>query len=246
MNTFAICSLAYGERCIGEFNQLVESLDKINPNLNIFVCTNDKSKIQKQSINIIETTKPFNYNLKMVAIESALLNFSKVICVDSDGIFYPNTDFSFINNLTDNSFYCYHKTKLIKWLGNRIEISKLLNGKTKFDNFNEYGMALNEIKDNNDLEFIDEGIFLISLTDINKRKEFINEWKYILNYTQKGQTSDKDNIFLPGAFEGIILNMICKKLKINIEVYPKILIDFFNSFLHYGNIDGNILNKNLI
>jgi hypothetical protein len=247
MSTFAICSLAYGERCIGEFNQLVESLDKINPNLNIFVCTNDRSKIQKQSINIIETLEPFNYNLKMVAIESALQSFSKIICVDSDGIFSPTTNFTFIDNLSDNTFYCYHKTKLIKYLGYRLSMNKLLNGTTEFDNLNEYGIALKVLNNNlNDLEFIDEGIFLIRIEDINKRNEFISNWKNTIEYTKKGQRSDKNNIWLPGVFEGVILNLICKKLKININVYPTILIDFFNSFMHYGDIGVNISNKTII
>jgi hypothetical protein len=246
MNTFAICSLAYGERCINEFNELVESLDKIDSSLNIFVCTDNKSKIQKQSINIIETIEPFNYNLKMVSIEAALKQFNTIVCVDTDALFNLNTNFSILNELNDNTFYCYHKTRLIKYLGYKISMNKLLDGTTEFDNLNDYGIALKKLNGDNNLEFMDEGIFLLSLSDISKRNEFINKWKKIIEYTKKGQRSDKNNIWLPGTFEGIILNMICKELQINIEVYPKILIDFFNSFLHYGNIDGSILNKNLI
>jgi hypothetical protein len=43
------------------------------------VCTNNKSKIENKNINIVETNKKFNYNLKKESIKIALKSFDNIL-----------------------------------------------------------------------------------------------------------------------------------------------------------------------
>ena len=67
MKEFALCFLAYGDEHIDEFNDVSKKILSTHPLSNIFVLTDDKSKIHNQSINIFETQEEFNFNLKPVS-----------------------------------------------------------------------------------------------------------------------------------------------------------------------------------
>ena len=54
MKEFALCFLAYGDEHIEEFNKTCNKILSTHPLSNIFVLTNDKSKIHNDSINIFE------------------------------------------------------------------------------------------------------------------------------------------------------------------------------------------------
>ena len=68
MKEFALCFLAYGDEHIKEFNKVCNKILVSHPLSNIFVLTNDKSKIDNHTINIFEKQEDFNFNLKRYII----------------------------------------------------------------------------------------------------------------------------------------------------------------------------------
>ena len=84
MKEFALCFLAYGDEHIKEFNKVCNKILVSHPLSNIFVLTNDKSKIDNHSINIFEKQEDFNFNLKRYIIAEAFETYDTIIMLDTD------------------------------------------------------------------------------------------------------------------------------------------------------------------
>lgn len=218
MNDFAICFLAYNDEHIDEFNHISKSL---LPFKNIFVCTNRINKIV-ENVNIIETTESFNYNLKRKSIEFALKKFDIILVMDTDYIVDKNIKFSVFNDIVDG-LYITWINDTVDFMGKKISVC---------DTTNEYFNKLHKLNTTNkNLFFIDECIFLLKITDENKKIKFIESWNYIFNETEDVQPNNGNN----GAIEGLIIYLSCLLSDINIyKVYDyKKLDNLFNNFYHY-------------
>jgi hypothetical protein len=218
---FAICFLAYGDEHIDEFNLICKELLNINSNLNIFVCTNDVSKIKNKKINIIETKEKFNYNLKKEAIKCALKKFNTIVCMDTDMVLRKNINFEAIDNLDDGLYITTSPFKNFKYKKKLISINKILND-------TEYGNSLKVYANTNDLYSIDEQIFILKINDLNKKNAFINHWDYIFNNFQSNDFNQY------GMYEGLNIFTAAKLSDIVIGVSTLNLNIFFDSFSHCG------------
>lgn len=219
---FAICFLAYGDKYIKEFNIICNNLLNINPNLNIFVCTNNKSKIENKNINIVETNKKFNYNLKKESIKIALKSFDNILWMDTDILIKNTIDFSIFETLTENGLYVYKKPyKIFRHKSKCISIHNILNT-------TKYGKLIKKFNNNSDLFFLDEHIFIIKECDTLKKQAFIDNWDYIFNNLQNYKLNNN------GMYEG--LNIYAAAIKANIKIInPNIKLKiFFQSLPHYG------------
>ena len=215
MNKIALCFLVYGDEHIKEFNELIKSL----PNSNIFVITNDKSKIEDLSINIIETQEEFNFNLKRYVIKEAFKQYDTIVLLDTD-IKINSNFFSKINNLNSDGMW-------VKWID-----PKLTHKGTRLDiRNNQYCIELNKLNTSNlQLQFIPEFCVIIKIKDINKRIQFTNLWNDIHFKIKKYEPTDRHHN-LKGAIEGCIMYLSCLNLGINIKTDNSI----FDLVTHYAS-----------
>ena len=88
MINFALCFLAYGDEHITELNSIGNTLS----NYPTFVLTDYKTKIKNKSINVIETTEDFNFNLKYPIYRS--VNNSIFTNINYDKKYLYNTLYS--------------------------------------------------------------------------------------------------------------------------------------------------------
>lgn len=220
MTKIAFCFLAVGNEHINEFNYISNKLSKFGE---IFVCTDDESKINK-NFNIIKNNDAFNYNLKRKSIDNALKTHDTIIAMDTDYyLINDNLNFSSIDQLSDGMY--------VVWIDNSVffmkDIITIENTKS------EYVKKLIELNDTNkDLFFIDECIFLLKISDKEKKNNFINNWNKIFLETEHIQPNNKNN----GAMEGLIIYLSC--LKSGIDVYEtkkfELLQKQLNNFYHYS------------
>jgi hypothetical protein len=231
---FAICFLAYGNEHINEFNIICNSLLTLNANLNIFVCTNDVSKINNKNINIIETAKQFNYNLKRESIKFALKKFDTILCMDTDMVLRNNIDFSIIDNLLEDGLYLTQSPyRVFRYRGQLVSSYGILNN-------TNYGKLLKEYANTNDLYFSDEQIFVLKIKDKSKKENFINHWDYIFDNFQPIELNEY------GMYEGLNIYTSAKLSELSIHLPNTNLNTFFKSFSHYGWDVKKTNTKNLI
>lgn len=220
MNNLSFCFLAYGDEHIKEFNHISKLLLTFG---DIFVCTDNRSKII-ENVNITETSESFNYNLKRKSIEQALKKFDTILVMDTDyHLIDENINFSVFNDLLDGLYITWIDDK-VDFMGEKISTCDINNKYfTKLDKLNI---------SNNKLFFIDECVFLLKISDKNKKIKFIENWNYIFNETKDIQPNNGNN----GAIEGLIIYLSC--LLSNINIYKvsdyKSLDKLFNNFYHYS------------
>lgn len=220
MNNFGLCFLAYGNEHIEEFNILSSDLLLHNPNLNIYVVTNDKLKIINQNLTVIETKEDFNFNLKRLAIEEAFKYHSTIVLLDTD-LKILNKSFSFMSNIVGDGMY-------VKW------IDKELTHKAERLNIrnNEYCVELSKLNYRNQpIQFIPEYCVYLKITDQVKQKEFIHYWEKYHNKVKDLEPTDRHND-LNGAVEGCIMYLTCLNLNISIVQGKS---ELFTPVTHYGS-----------
>lgn len=220
MNNFGLCFLAYGDEHIEEFNILSNDLLLSNPNLNIYVVTNDKSKIDNKNIHIIGTDEEFNFNLKRLAIEEAFKHHPTIVLLDTD-LKILNKSFSFMSNIVADGMY-------VKW------IDKELTHKTERLNIrnNEYCVELSKLNFRNQpIQFIPEYCVYIKITNPTERKDFIDYWGKYHNKIINIEPTDRHND-LSGAVEGCIMYLTCLNLNIPIIQGKD---ELFTPITHYGS-----------
>lgn len=220
MNNFGLCFLAYGDEHIEEFNVLSTDLLMANKELDIYVVTNDKSKIHNQNINIVETLEDFNFNLKRLAIAEAFKKHKTIVLLDTD-LKILNKSFSFLSNVNNDGMY-------VKW------VDKELTHKTNRLNIrnNDYCVELNKLNlSNNQIQFIPEYCVFIKISDTNKQKEFIKLWGEYHERIKHIEPTDRHND-LSGAVEGCIMYLTCLNLDIPIISDKN---ELFTPITHYGS-----------
>ena len=218
MKEFALCFLAYGDEHIKEFNKVCNNILVSHPLSNIFVLTNDKSKIDNHSINIFEKQEDFNFNLKRYIIAEAFETYDTIIMLDTD---IDIKSFEQMN-LSINSDGMY-----VNWISSKlIHKGKLLN----IGN-DEYCNALRKL--NNyayPIQFIPEFCVFFKISEIKTRKEFIERWDYIHNSINEFEPTDR-HLNLNGAVEGCIMHSACIDIGLPIIVSTEL----FESVRHYAS-----------
>lgn len=198
MINFALCFLAYGNEHINEFN----NLNIFNLNLPIFVLTNDKSKIDNISVNVIETHQEFNFNLKRHVVAEAFKQYDTIILMDTD---VNITSFSFLSEVNTDRVWVKWIAPKLTHKGNRLNIHN-----------NEYCVELSKLnKHNLPIQFIPEFCVIIKIEDIDKRFKFIERWDEIHNLIKQFEPTDR-HYNLNGAIEGCIIYLTCMDLGIPI------------------------------
>lgn len=199
---FALCFLAYGDEHIDEFNNLVDSILEYPT----FVLTDDSSKIYKhQSINIIETNEPFNFNLKRIVINEAFKTYDTVLLLDTD---ITINSIEFISTIEKDGMY-------VEWID-----PKLTHKGDRLDMYNnEYCIQLTKLnKHRLPIQFIPEYCVSIKIADFDKRFKFIERWNEIHNLIKEFEPTDR-NYNLNGAIEGCIMYLSCMDLELPIIPY---------------------------
>jgi hypothetical protein len=218
MSNFGLCFLAYGDEHIDEFNVVSSELLSSNPNLHIFVATDDKSKI-KTNANIIECFEEFNFNLKRLAIFEAFKQFDTVIMLDTD-VKILNKSFSFIAEINTDGMY-------VKWIDNQLTHKA---DRLNIHN-NEYCVELSKLNNNKlQIQFIPEYCVLIKIEDPVKRIQFTDRWGEIHDKIKDFEPTDR-HYDLNGAVEGCIMYLTC----LDLDLPVKQSNNLFNSITHYGS-----------
>lgn len=215
---FALCFLAYGDEHINEFNDVSNNILLHNPEVHIFVLTNDVSKIDNPSVTIIETQEEFNFNLKRYVVGEAFKQYDTIILLDTD--IRINASFNFINQIETDGMY-------VKWVDPQLTHKGVrLNNQN-----NEYCIQLNKLNNNFlPIQFIPEFCVIIKITDIQKRMEFIERWGEIHNTIKEIEPTDR-HYNLNGAIEGCIMFLSC--LDNNIPIIAN--EGLFQSITHYAS-----------
>lgn len=241
MKKIAICLLAYGEEHIIECNELIEKLSKYVDKLDFIVASDSPNEISKIATKVIEIKEKFNYNQKIIPIEYGLNKYDVILFMDTDMSFRPSIDFSFLNNLEDG-FYAQWFGKIQKHIDEiPTSIYSILNGTSKFEDLNEYGSLLKTItKSENDTFFIDEYLFVIKSTDINKKQNFITEWKKLYETTKLVSPKDRYGN-RRGSLEGILISMAIYNSNFKLLENESIRM-LFSYITHHLSFDEHIEN----
>jgi hypothetical protein len=209
MINFALCFLAYGDEHITELNTL--------SNYPTFVLTDDKTKIKNKSINVIETTEDFNFNLKRYSVKEAFRNYNTIVMLDTD---VNIQSLSFVSEITSDGMY-------VEWVD-----PKLTHKGFRMDNKNnEYLIELSKLNNHKlPIQFIPEFCVVIKISDIDKRMQFVERWGEIHDSIKQFEPTDR-HYNLNGAVEGCIMYLTCMDLNIPIIAYSdKLQITHYTSY----------------
>ena len=213
MINFALCFLAYGDEHITELNSLGNTLS----NYPTFVLTDDKTKIKNESINVIETTEDFNFNLKRYSVKEAFRNYDTIVMLDTD---VNIQSLSFVSELTSDGMY-------VEWVD-----PKLTHKGFRMDSKNnEYLIELSKLNNHKlPIQFIPEFCVVIKISDIDKRIQFVERWGEVHNSVKQFEPTDR-HYNLNGAVEGCIMYLTCMDLDIPIIPYSdKLQITHYASY----------------
>lgn len=197
---FALCFLAYGDEHITEFNNLQNYLQEYPT----FVLTDNRSLISSTTSNIIETTEEFNFNLKRYAVNSAFQKYDTIVLLDTD---IDIQTFEFIDEIEMDGMY-------VEWID-----PKLTHKGIRLDTKNnKYLIELSKLnKHSLPIQFIPEYCVVIKISDVDKRKQFVERWGEIHNIVKDVEPTDR-HYNLNGAIEGCIMYLTCMDL--NIPIIP--------------------------
>lgn len=227
---FCFSFLAYGEEHIKEFNIVAKSILKLNPDYKIIVGTDSPIDIIDGTYNIIEINEPFNYNLKRIVIEHSLKEFNTILFLDTDIFIRYGINFSILDNLEDGMY-----------AAEIVGLAKLCDAGGSLEYMREYLDELGKTyKD--ELFLINEGIFILNLSDIKQKKDFIKYWKEIDIQTRPYHKVAYD---LPGAMEGLIMWIAVQKSNIKLTLMEGEIEKLFNFISHFGSRNRK-LEKTLI
>ena len=227
---FCFSFLAYGEEHIKEFNIVAKSILKLNPDYKIIVGTDSPIDIIDGTYNIIEINEPFNYNLKRIVIEHSLKEFNTILFLDTDIFIRYGINFSILDNLEDGMY-----------AAEIVGLAKLCDAGGSLEYMRGYLDELGKTyKD--ELFLINEGIFILNLSDIKQKKDFIKYWKEIDIQTRPYHKVAYD---LPGAMEGLIMWIAVQKSNIKLTLMEGEIEKLFNLISHFGGRNRK-LEKTLI
>lgn len=215
-----VAILAYGEEHIIEANSLIDDFLNKSNEVTLYIGTDSpESIIKNDKVKTFLIKDTFNYNLKRIPFEYALINHDYVILSDSDIHILNNLDFAFLKNLEDGMY--------VNW-SSVINSSVILKSEIE-EVYIE--VIRNNVEPGQKLYFINESTLLFKITDINKKIKLLESWDAYYNRTRHSQpTYDK-----VGAVEGVLINAACTKSDLpmyNMNINKDVEI-FFKNFLHY-------------
>lgn len=226
MIDFGICCVAFGDEHIDEFNLLSQSLYNINPDIHIYVYTNNGSKIIDKRVYVTESNLKWNFNLKKESIKIALSKHDTILFMDTDMYVKKDLNFDILNDFIDDGLYLTRiPHKIFKYKeGETISIHNMIH-KTKYG---EYIKTL--VNDYNDLVFTEEQFFILKLSNQDKKDKFYEIWDIIYQNT-KDLNSHKDSIFE----EGLNIYLACVLSDTTLHGIKTSMKILYNYFVHYGN-----------
>ena len=227
---FCFSFLAYGEEHIKEFNIVAKSILELNSNFKIIVGTDSPSDIIEGVYRIIKINEPFNYNLKRIVIEHSLKEFNTILFLDTDIFIRYGINFSILDNLEDGMY-----------AAEIVGLDKLRDVYGSLEYMREYLDELSKIYID-ELFLIHEGIFVLNLSDVEQKKDFIKYWKEIDIQTRPYHKLAYD---LPGAMEGLIMWIAVQKSNIKLTLMNGEIEKLFNLISHFGSRNRK-LEKTLI
>lgn len=208
-NKFCIGLLAFGKEHIEECNNLITNINNIDRNIKIYVVT-DNGKLIKDVFKKIEIKDcQFNYNLKRVVIENALVDENIVMFLDTDTKIEADIDFSLINGIGENEIYIVFEHK-------------------ELNNTNTFLNQMNK-KYNTKLGGIGEHCFIISNGD--KTKKLLNIWEKLDNESREIQTL---HLGKKGTCEGVLMWLSIEMSKIKKIKNGHIQKKIFSKILHFN------------
>lgn len=237
--SIAISILAYGEEHLKEFANLYSKIS----NCEVYVYTDSVDLASQENLTIIKSDEQFNYNLKRKCLEAAFEKNKIVVMMD--------TDLSLENEINFNDFIDIPDGLYVNWSGSvqnykneKTSIHQILTGKSKINELNLYGKALSECGGTiHNINFFDEYLFLLKISDEKTRRDFFENWEKIDNKTRNSQPTDRHKNELTGALESLVISLSCSMS--GIQIYDKSIPvkKVFDLILHLGSIDKT---KNLI
>lgn len=216
MNKIGICILAIGDEHIEESLNLINSIKKIiEYDFNYYIATDKPEMFIDENINTKKITEHFNYNLKRIPIELGLEHTDTIIFLDSDTVAIKNINFHEVQNMRDGVY------------------GTLVHNPIKENNENYYEKLFN-ISKNEKIPYFFEHNLIIKLSNIEKRKKFIQNWGYIFEETKDVQNYSKGHY---GSCEGIIIGLSCVLSEIEVIdiVVENEYLEYFMVFHHYCN-----------
>jgi hypothetical protein len=229
-----VAILAYGEEHITETNSLIDDFLTKSNEVTLYIATDSPDLITKHDkVKTFLIKEEFNYNLKRIAFEYALMHHDYVILSDSDIHIINNIDFSFLDVIEDGMY--------VNWAS---VINKFVVLKSEQEE--EYiNVIRNNVEQHQKLYFINESTVLFKITDINQKIDLLESWNYYYDRTKHSQpTYDK-----VGAVEGVLIHAACVKsgLKMHNIDNDRRLDIFFKNFLHYKRYHNTPkVNKKLV
>lgn len=206
---FCIGLLAFGKEHIEECNNLITNINNINPNIKIYVVT-DNSKLVKNVFKKIEINDcEFNYNLKRIVIENALIDENIVMFLDTDIKIGTDIDFDLINEIGENEIHIVFENK-------------------ELNNTNTFLNQMNK-KYNTKLGGINEHCFIISNGD--KTKKLLNVWGKLDNESREIQTL---HLGKKGTCEGVLMWLSIEMSKIKKIKSGPIQKKIFSKIYHFN------------
>jgi hypothetical protein len=216
MCKIGICILAVGDEHIEESLNLINSIKKIiEYNFDYYIATDKPEMFVDENIKTKKITERFNYNLKRIPIELGLEYTDTIIFLDSDTVAIKNINFNEIENLRDGIYGSL--------VYNLITV-----------NYEKYHEKIFNISNNTNIPYFFEHNLIIKLSDVEKRKKFIQNWEYIFEETKDVQNYSKGHY---GSCEGIIIGLSCVLSEIEIIdiVVENEYLQYFLVFHHYCN-----------
>lgn len=215
MTKIGISILSIGDESINETINLINSIkSKIDYPFHYYVATDNPNKFNDQNITTILISEEFNYNLKRVPLEKSLDECDIVIFLDSDIVALNNIDFNCLENVQDGLY-------------------AMVYSDYNYNCLLDYHDKLFMINNNKPIPYVFEHIFIIKLSDPNKKKKFIENWESIYNQTKEVQPQSK---LKDGSNEGLIISLSCIMSDIKIiDPLNSEMFQYFGSFYHYCN-----------
>lgn len=209
MYDFGIALLGYGNIHITECNILIETINKIDPNIRIYIGTDNANMISGDVYSIIEIKEQeFNYNLKKYVVQAVLKNERVVMFLDSDIDIKTDINFSVINNIENDSLYIINEV---------------------YDSHpNNLYINTMRTKSINELGVIREHCFIVSKGW--KTNMFFRYWNELDIESRDIQHSTLDG---RGDGEGALMWLSAEKSEINKKKNDSLTKKLFDSIIHH-------------
>jgi hypothetical protein len=152
-------------------------------------------------------------------IENSLKEFNTILFLDTDIFIRDGINFSILDNLED----CMYAEAIVG-------MDELRDVYGSLEYMKEYLYELSKMH-TEELFLINEGLFILQLSDDKQKEDFIRYWKEIDIQTRPYHKLAYD---LPGAMEGLIIWIAIQKSNIKLKLAEGEILKMFNLITHFG------------